>query len=141
MNGITPPIILESAAGFSISTSQYLISTSLIVSALLSALQITRSYLCGLNGMLACLCTVTPRSTFAQNTSVVALTRCANRKAGYAVCFFLAVMGIFSKFAAALVAFPASVLGGTTTFLFSSVAISGIRSPQPCRSHVAPVSS
>lgn len=36
-------------------------------------------------------------------------------------------MGIFSKFAAALVAIPAPVLGGLTTFLFSSVAVSGIR--------------
>lgn len=36
-------------------------------------------------------------------------------------------MGIFSKFAAALVSIPASVLGGMTTFLFSSVAVSGIR--------------
>lgn len=58
---------------------------------------------------------------------VIALTRCANRKAGYAACFFLLIMGIFSKFAAALVSIPASVLGGMTTFLFSSVAVSGIR--------------
>jgi uric acid-xanthine permease len=36
-------------------------------------------------------------------------------------------MGVFSKFAAALVAIPASVLGGMTTFLFSAVAVSGIR--------------
>jgi uric acid-xanthine permease len=36
-------------------------------------------------------------------------------------------MGVFSKFAAALVAIPSSVLGGMTTFLFSAVAISGIR--------------
>ena len=36
-------------------------------------------------------------------------------------------MGIFSKFAAALVAIPAPVLGGLTTFLFASVAVSGIR--------------
>ena len=36
-------------------------------------------------------------------------------------------MGIFSKFAAALVAIPAPVLGGMTTFLFSAVAVSGIR--------------
>jgi uracil-xanthine permease len=81
----------------------------------------------GMNGLLACLCTITPMSTFAQNNGVIALTRCANRKAGYAACFFLIVMGVFSKFAAALVAIPASVLGGMTTFLFSSVAISGIR--------------
>lgn len=36
-------------------------------------------------------------------------------------------MGVFSKFAAALVAIPDAVLGGMTTFLFSAVAISGIR--------------
>lgn len=66
-------------------------------------------------------------STFAQNNGVIALTRCANRKAGYACCFFLIIMGVFSKFAAALVAIPAAVLGGMTTFLFSAVAVSGIR--------------
>ncbi|KAI9848857.1 MAG: hypothetical protein M1837_006373 [Sclerophora amabilis] len=81
----------------------------------------------GLNGLLAGLCTITPMSTFAQNNGVIALTRCANRKAGYACCFFLLIMGIFSKFAAALVAIPAAVLGGMTTFLFSAVAVSGIR--------------
>lgn len=58
---------------------------------------------------------------------VIALTRCANRKAGYFCCFWLIVMGVFSKFAAALVSIPASVLGGMTTFLFASVAVSGIR--------------
>lgn len=81
----------------------------------------------GLNGIMAALCTVTPMSTFAQNNGVIALTRCANRKAGYACCFWLVVMGLFAKFAAALVAIPASVLGGMTTFLFGSVAVSGIR--------------
>ncbi|KAI4692872.1 uncharacterized protein J4E88_001242 [Alternaria novae-zelandiae] len=58
---------------------------------------------------------------------VIALTRCANRKAGYACCFWLIIMGIFAKFAAALVAIPSAVLGGMTTFLFSAVAVSGIR--------------
>ena len=81
----------------------------------------------GLNGIIAGLCTITPMSTFAQNNGVIALTRCANRKAGYACCFWLLVMGIFAKFAAALVAIPSSVLGGMTTFLFSAVATSGIR--------------
>lgn len=81
----------------------------------------------GINGILACLCTITPVSVFAQNNGVIALTKCANRKAGYCACFFLVIMGIFSKFAAALVAIPSSVLGGMTTFLFSAVAISGIR--------------
>ncbi|KAF1948844.1 purine permease [Byssothecium circinans] len=81
----------------------------------------------GLNGILAGLCTITPMSTFAQNNGVIALTRCANRKAGYACCFWLIVMGIFAKFAAALVAIPSAVLGGMTTFLFSAVTVSGIR--------------
>lgn len=81
----------------------------------------------GLNGIIAALCTVTPMSTFAQNNGVIALTRCANRKAGYCCCFWLFIMGLFSKFAAALVAIPASVLGGMTTFLFAAVAVSGIR--------------
>ncbi|KAK5686611.1 hypothetical protein LTS10_002731 [Elasticomyces elasticus] len=81
----------------------------------------------GLNGIIAGLCTITPMSTFAQNNGVIALTRCANRKAGYACCFWLLVMGIFAKFAASLVAIPSAVLGGMTTFLFSAVAVSGIR--------------
>jgi NCS2 family nucleobase:cation symporter-2 len=81
----------------------------------------------GLNGILAALCTITPMSTFAQNNGVIALTRCANRKAGYACCFWLIIMGIFAKFAAALVAIPGAVLGGMTTFLFSAVTVSGIR--------------
>ncbi|KAI5198192.1 hypothetical protein AUEXF2481DRAFT_34666 [Aureobasidium subglaciale EXF-2481] len=81
----------------------------------------------GLNGLIAGLCTLTPMSVFAQNNGIIALTRCANRKAGYAACFWLLIMGIFSKFAAALVAIPSAVLGGMTTFLFASVATSGIR--------------
>jgi len=39
---------------------------------------------------------------------------------------FLIIMGVFSKFAAALVAIPSSIIGGMTTFLFCSVAVSGI---------------
>lgn len=81
----------------------------------------------GLNGIIAGLCTITAMSTFAQNNGVIALTRCANRKAGYCCCFWLLIMGIFAKFAAALVAIPSPVLGGMTTFLFSAVATSGIR--------------
>lgn len=43
----------------------------------------------GLNGCLAALMTITPMSTFAQNNGVIALTRCANRKAGYCCCCML----------------------------------------------------
>ncbi|KAJ6787138.1 hypothetical protein PWT90_05368 [Aphanocladium album] len=81
----------------------------------------------GLNGLLAGLCTITPMSVFAQNNGVIALTRCANRTAGYFACFWLLTFGIFAKIAAALVAIPDPVLGGVTTFLFASVAVSGIR--------------
>lgn len=80
----------------------------------------------GLNGIAAALMTMTPMSRFAQNNGVIALTRCANRKAGLACCFFLVVMGVFAKFAAALVAIPKPVLGGMTTFLFAAVAVSGM---------------
>ena len=81
----------------------------------------------GLSGILAGLMTLTPMSTFAQNNGVIALTKCANRMVGYWCCFFLIIMGIFTKFAAALVAIPKPVLGGMTTFLFTSVAVSGLR--------------
>ncbi|KAI6255879.1 hypothetical protein MCOR29_007980 [Pyricularia oryzae] len=80
----------------------------------------------GVNSIFAALMTITPMTTYAQNNGVIALTRCANRKAGYFCCLFLIIMGVFAKFAAALVAIPAPVLGGMTTFLFSSVAVSGI---------------
>lgn len=80
----------------------------------------------GIIGILAGAFTLTPMSTFAQNNGVIALTKCANRQAGAWACFFMLIMGIFAKFAAAIVAIPKPVLGGMTTFLFSSVAVSGI---------------
>ncbi|KAK3346666.1 permease family-domain-containing protein [Lasiosphaeria hispida] len=80
----------------------------------------------GIIGILAALCTITPMTTFAQNNGVIALTRCANRMAGYCCCMFLIIMGVFAKFAAALVAIPSPVIGGMTTFLFCAVAVSGI---------------
>ncbi|AOA61216.1 Putative uric acid-xanthine permease [Komagataella phaffii CBS 7435] len=81
----------------------------------------------GLNGCLAALMTMTPVSTFSQNNGVISITKCASRTVGYWCCFFLIIMGIFAKFAAALVAIPRPVLGGMTTFLFTSVAVSGIK--------------
>lgn len=80
----------------------------------------------GINSVLAGLMTITPMSTFAQNNGVIALTRCANRKAGYCCCLFLILAGLFAKFSAALVSIPDSVLGGMTTFLFCAVAVSGM---------------
>merc|ERR1712000_196252 len=80
----------------------------------------------GLAGAFAALMTITPMSCFAQNNGVIALTRCANRRAGYMCCFFLILMGILAKFAASLVAIPSPVLGGMTTFLFCAVTVSGM---------------
>lgn len=42
-------------------------------------------------------------------------------------CFFLILMGIFSKFGTLFLMIPDSVLGGMTTFLFANVASSGMR--------------
>ncbi|GLI79796.1 hypothetical protein PoHVEF18_008137 [Penicillium ochrochloron] len=79
----------------------------------------------GLNSIFAALATMTPMTTFAQNNGVIALTRCANRTAGYCCCLILIIAGIFAKFAAAIVAIPNPVMGGMKTFLFASVVISG----------------
>lgn len=81
----------------------------------------------GLNGVLSGLMTVTPMSTFAQNNGVISVTKCANRRVGYWCAFFLIIMGIFGKFAGAIVSIPKAVLGGMTSFLFTSVAVSGIK--------------
>ncbi|CDO92962.1 unnamed protein product [Kluyveromyces dobzhanskii CBS 2104] len=81
----------------------------------------------GISGALSGLCTITPLSTFAQNNGVISITKCASRQVGYWCCFFMVIMGIFGKFGAALVAIPKPVLGGMTTFLFTSVAVSGIK--------------
>jgi len=64
---------------------------------------------------------------FAQNNGVIAITRCANRAAGRWCCFFLILFGVLGKLSGVFLAIPNSVLGGVTTFLFASVATSGVR--------------
>ncbi|KAI8362537.1 purine permease [Mortierella sp. GBAus27b] len=81
----------------------------------------------GISGILAPLCMNSPMSCYAQNNGIISLTRCANTMAGYMCCVFLILMGVFSKFGALFLMLPDSVLGGMTTFLFSSVVVSGIR--------------
>ncbi|KAJ7654067.1 xanthine/uracil permease [Mycena polygramma] len=78
-------------------------------------------------GFVSALFTVAPLSIFAQNNGVIAITRCANRAAGRWCCVFLILFGVFGKISGALLAIPNSVLGGVTTFLFASVAVSGLR--------------
>ncbi|KAF9792211.1 Xanthine/uracil permease [Thelephora terrestris] len=81
----------------------------------------------GLGGFLSALFTVTPLSVFAQNNGVIAITRCASRAAGRWCCFFLILFGVLGKISGVFLAIPNSVLGGVTTFLFASVATSGLR--------------
>jgi uracil-xanthine permease len=80
----------------------------------------------GVWSVLAPLATTTPMICFAQNVGVMALTGCASRRAGYACCFFMVLAGVASRFGAAIVALPQSVIGGMTTFLFTSIVVSGI---------------
>ncbi|KAK7459665.1 hypothetical protein VKT23_009646 [Stygiomarasmius scandens] len=81
----------------------------------------------GIGGFLSGLFTVTPLSVFAQNNGVIAITRCANISAGRWCCFFLILFGILGKISGVFLAIPNPVLGGVTTFLFASVAVSGVR--------------
>ncbi|KAG0238644.1 hypothetical protein BGW41_008118 [Actinomortierella wolfii] len=81
----------------------------------------------GISGFLASCFFNSPMSCFAQNNGIIALTRCANTMAGYMCCFFLILMGVFSKFGALFLTVPDAVLGGMTTFLFANVLVSGVR--------------
>jgi xanthine/uracil permease len=69
----------------------------------------------------------TPNTTLSQNNGVLALTRCASRTAGYACAGWLCVFGCIAKIGAFIVALPECVLGGLLAFLFTTVAVSGIR--------------
>ncbi|SCZ88404.1 BZ3500_MvSof-1268-A1-R1_Chr10-2g02947 [Microbotryum saponariae] len=81
----------------------------------------------GFNGLLSGLMMNAPVSIFAQNNGVISITRCANRTAGYFCAATLIVIGILAKISGIFLAIPAPVLGGVTTFLFASVAVSGFR--------------
>lgn len=81
----------------------------------------------GCYALLACLGTSMPNTTYAQNSGIVALTRCASRAAGICCGIWLLVMGILGKFGAFFVAIPNCVLGGMTTFLFANVSVTGFK--------------
>lgn len=81
----------------------------------------------GIGGLLSGLMTNPPLSIFAQNNGVIAITRCANRKAGWWCCAFLIFFGILGKVSGVFLSIPNPVLGGVTTFLFATVMTSGIR--------------
>ena len=70
--------------------------------------------------------TVMPNTTFSQNNGVIALTKCASRRAGYACGIWLIIMGVFGKISGIITSIPDCVLGGMTIFLFANVLVSGI---------------
>ena len=67
-----------------------------------------------------------PNTTFSQNNGVIALTKCASRRAGYACGIWLILLGVFGKVAGIITSIPDCVLGGMTIFLFANVLASGI---------------
>jgi len=80
----------------------------------------------GIGSIVACLGTLTPLSSFAQNNGVISLTQVATPRAGIACCIWLIIFGIVGKWSATIAAMPEPVIGGMTTFLFASVAVSGL---------------
>ncbi len=78
------------------------------------------------NSILSGLFTSMPNTTFSQNNGVIALTKCASRRAGYACGFWLILMGVFGKIAGIITSIPDCVIGGMTIFLFCNVLVSGI---------------
>ena len=78
------------------------------------------------NSILAGLFTSMPNTTFSQNNGVIALTKVASRRAGYACGFWLILMGVFGKISGVITSIPDCVIGGMTIFLFCNVLISGI---------------
>ena len=77
-------------------------------------------------------CTITsffnamPKTTFAQNNGVIALTGVASRRVGVFVAAMLALLGLFPKLAAIVSVMPHPVLGGATVIMFAMVAVAGL---------------
>jgi len=81
----------------------------------------------GLCSFFAALATGMPNTTFSQNNGVIALTKCASRRAGVAAGCWLLFMGILGKVSGIVSSIPDCVIGGMTTFLFCNVFVSGIK--------------
>ncbi|CAJ1951324.1 unnamed protein product [Cylindrotheca closterium] len=81
----------------------------------------------GVMSIVSALFTSMPNTTFSQNNGVIALTKCASRRAGYACAFWLIFFGVLSKVAGVITSIPDCVLGGMTIFLFANVLASGIK--------------
>ncbi len=81
----------------------------------------------GLGSLISALGTGPPMVSQAGNNGVISLTGCASRRAGWCASAFLILMGIFGKFGAVFGSMPPSVLGGMQVFLYSTIAVAGVR--------------
>ncbi|KAK8041349.1 hypothetical protein PG994_014356 [Apiospora phragmitis] len=81
----------------------------------------------GLGSLISALGTGPPMVSQAGNNGVISLTGCASRGAGWCAATFLILMGIFGKFGAVFGSMPPSVLGGMQVFLYSTIAVAGLR--------------
>lgn len=81
----------------------------------------------GLGSFFSALATGPPMVSQAGNNGTIVLTGCASRRAGWAASGFLVLMGIIAKFGAVFASMPPSVLGGMQVFLYSTIAVAGIR--------------
>ncbi|KAI4661859.1 uncharacterized protein J4E78_004649 [Alternaria triticimaculans] len=81
----------------------------------------------GLGSFFSALATGPPMVSQAGNNGVIVLTGCASRRAGWAASGFLILMGVIAKFGAVFASMPPSVLGGMQVFLYSTIAVAGIR--------------
>ncbi|KAL1594675.1 hypothetical protein SLS59_008725 [Nothophoma quercina] len=81
----------------------------------------------GLGSFFSALATGPPMVSQAGNNGVVVLTGCASRRAGWAASGFLILMGVIAKFGAVFASMPPSVLGGMQVFLYSTIAVAGVR--------------
>ena len=80
----------------------------------------------GLCSFGAALATGMPNTTFSQNNGVIALTKCASRRAGACCGLWLIALGVLSKVSGIISSMPDCVVGGMTTFLFCNVFVSGL---------------
>ncbi|PSS18839.1 hypothetical protein M430DRAFT_19430 [Amorphotheca resinae ATCC 22711] len=81
----------------------------------------------GLGSLISAFGTGLPMVSQAGNNGVISLTGCASRRAGWCASAFLILMGLFGKFGAVFGSMPPSVLGGMQVFLYSTIAVAGIR--------------
>ncbi|KAL4970479.1 permease family-domain-containing protein [Aspergillus stella-maris] len=81
----------------------------------------------GIGSLISALGTSLPMVSQAGNNGVISLTGCASRRAGWTASIILILMGILGKFGAVFGSMPPSVLGGMQVFLYSTIAVAGVR--------------